>query len=337
LRRENGIDILKSISAFLVVCIHAPFPGTAGAYFTALSRIAVPVFFMITGFFYTGTVEQGGRKSTKKIGKLIINANIFFLLVNLLKTVIGGESIPAYLKDTFTFRALLQFVLFNESPLASHLWYLGAVLYVLIIVMAADHFHKRKWLYRTIPFLLAMDLIFGKYSLLLLKREFSYIYVRNFLFVGIPYFCIGMIISQYREWIEHKLKKQWVYLGVLVFSGFTILERKLLVQAGMNATRDHYLSTTFLACAVFLLFLLSFQRDLSGGEKILSHIGRKCSTLIYILHPAIIMLCSAIFGSNSMYLTFRPIIIYACSVLAVGVYQYLVNVRKKGVDGHGVS
>jgi hypothetical protein len=31
LRRENGIDILKSISAFLVVCIHAPFPGTAGA------------------------------------------------------------------------------------------------------------------------------------------------------------------------------------------------------------------------------------------------------------------------------------------------------------------
>lgn len=45
--RADNIDILKAICAFLIICIHVPFPGTVGAYFTALTRIAVPVFFMI--------------------------------------------------------------------------------------------------------------------------------------------------------------------------------------------------------------------------------------------------------------------------------------------------
>ena len=49
--RADNIDILKAICAFLIVCIHVPFPGRVGAYFTALTRIAVPVFFMITGYF----------------------------------------------------------------------------------------------------------------------------------------------------------------------------------------------------------------------------------------------------------------------------------------------
>lgn len=39
--RADNIDILKAICAFLIVCIHAPFPGVIGEYFTALTRIAV--------------------------------------------------------------------------------------------------------------------------------------------------------------------------------------------------------------------------------------------------------------------------------------------------------
>lgn len=50
--RFVGMDILKFLCAFLIVCIHRPFVGTAGAYFTALTRIAVPIFFMITGYYY---------------------------------------------------------------------------------------------------------------------------------------------------------------------------------------------------------------------------------------------------------------------------------------------
>ncbi|WP_442863929.1 hypothetical protein [Blautia sp. KLE_1732_HM_1032] len=45
----------------MIVCIHAPFPGKFGAYFTTLTRVAVPIFFMITGYFY------GKRKIIRRI------------------------------------------------------------------------------------------------------------------------------------------------------------------------------------------------------------------------------------------------------------------------------
>ena len=59
--RADNIDILKATCAFLIVCIHVPFPGVIGKYFTALTRIAVPVFFMITGYFYFDVEEKTAR------------------------------------------------------------------------------------------------------------------------------------------------------------------------------------------------------------------------------------------------------------------------------------
>ena len=38
--RAASLDVLKAICAFLVVCIHVPFPGKVGEYFTALTRVA---------------------------------------------------------------------------------------------------------------------------------------------------------------------------------------------------------------------------------------------------------------------------------------------------------
>lgn len=103
-------------------------------------------------------------------------------------------SIESFLLDTFTIENVLKFIAFNESPLKGHLWYLGAILYVLIIMHIFDKLKIEKCLVFAAPFLLMGDLILGKYSVLLLGREFPYILVCNFLFVGIPYFCIGRLI-----------------------------------------------------------------------------------------------------------------------------------------------
>ena len=78
--RADNIDILKAVCAFLIVCIHVPFPGTLGAYFTTLTRTAVPIFFMITGYFYSDVVKRGGENSQiKKLLKLVIEANLIYL------------------------------------------------------------------------------------------------------------------------------------------------------------------------------------------------------------------------------------------------------------------
>ena len=72
-KRNNSIDNLKAICTFLIVCIHVPFPGEIGAYFITLTRIAVPIFFMITGFFYLDIIFIVVQLSRQKSKLFIMN------------------------------------------------------------------------------------------------------------------------------------------------------------------------------------------------------------------------------------------------------------------------
>lgn len=124
--REENIDILKAICAFLIVCIHIPFPGTAGAYFTALTRISVPIFFMITGYFYKNTLTRKREgKKIKKIAIMILLSNWLYLVWDMLLALLKGEGLFGYLAGAFTAKNMLKFLLLNESPFSGHLWYMG--------------------------------------------------------------------------------------------------------------------------------------------------------------------------------------------------------------------
>lgn len=57
------------------------------------------------------------------------------------------------------------------------------------------------------PCLLIIDLMFGKYSLLLWEQEFSYIHLRNFLFMGLPYFGLGACIKAKKIQSKSKCKQ----------------------------------------------------------------------------------------------------------------------------------
>lgn len=262
--RNNNIDILKSICAFLIVCIHVPFPGFVGNYITAFSRIAVPIFFMITGYFYSDIMKKGRTaRQIKKILILMVEANLVYFVWKWFYISVSSD--VNFLSTTFTVKNLLNFILFNDSPLSGHLWYLGAILYVLIITAVAKKLKITKVLYWLTPVLLIMDLVLGKYSLVLFNREFPYILVRNFLFVGIPYFCIGRMI---REGVDQKTNKNTAALLIFIFSLTTCMERFILVSADMNPTRDHYISTTFLAIAIFLFSLncgSNLDKNIVGG------------------------------------------------------------------------
>ncbi len=179
-------------------------------------------------------------------------------------------------------RAFVDFILFNENPFGFHLWYISAYLYTLIIVLILSKKNTMKYIYWAIPFLLLVDLCLGKYSIVLWHREFPYIIVRNFLCVGIPYFSIGLFLSQKHEYISKMNILRILTLGgVILFSVSSIIENRILVNVGMNATRDHYISTTFMAVSMFLLFTTYKQKT----PNLLSRMGEKDSLYIYIFHP----------------------------------------------------
>lgn len=327
--RNYGLDLLKTICAFLVICIHAPFPDLAGDILTPIARIAVPLFFMITGYYYSHTKErQKEKKQIIKIFKLFASANILYIFWSFVKAFISGESVTAFISNTFSVKSILQFMLFNESPFSGHLWYLGAILYVLVIIFLFEKKWSRQKLYPLIPVLLLMDLALGKYSLLLFGQSVPFVFIRNFICVGLPYFLIGDMLKTRNI----RMKPAKSALLSLVFVITTLAERFILGYFNVNATRDHYISTTLLAVSLFLLALHFSGKPNNRIHESLCHTGANLSSGIYILHPIFIVIISKAVEFISRYINLSvvysytaPFVVMIVTTVAIWVYKLITN------------
>lgn len=283
MKRLYSIDLLKMLCAILVIFIHVWTPYRK--YVLPITRCAVPCFFIISGYLVYSVnkliFEEHLQRSVKNIFKIFIWSTILFAFIKFLLAFKNNDF------DFLQLSTLRDFILFNENPFGFHLWYINAYLYTLLIIFFFAKKNKLIYIYRTIPFLLLMDLCLGKYSFMLWNKEFPYTYTRNFLCVGIPYFSIGMLIKQYKKQI---LKFNYLYLftfcGIILFSLGSMAEYKILVEFNKNTVRDHYISSTFLAISLFLFFITLK----SNKSTFLSRLGEKYSLYIYIFHPLFIIL-----------------------------------------------
>lgn len=326
--RVAGLDALKALCAFLVITIHANFQGIIGPYFDALARVAVPIFFMITGFFYCDTQKNGRDKlQIKKIAILCIEANLLYFLWEI--TIHLKSGVKEYILSCITLEAIINFLFFNESQFRPHLWYLSAMLYVLIIVYFLNKRFGAKakhYLYISVPFLLLVNSAFGAYSGVILGKTFLNFFVRNFAFTGIPYFSIGLFI---REHNSLHLTKLQIITGILLFSATTILEKYLLSNYLVSATHEHYISTVFTSVLLFILFQGYIENN---GTKLLQSIGRRHSTMVYIIHPILIDIFDKLSRAahiETQYFVIRPFVVFAASLLASVMWKYLLCFNRK--------
>lgn len=313
MKRLYNFDILKMVCAILIVFLHVYTPYQE--YILPLTRCAVPCFLIISGFLiYSDNItklEERLKRGIKRIISIFIWSTAVFMIVKFIFAIHNNDF------SFLSFRTLLNFVLFNVNPFGFHLWYLGAYLYTLIIVLVFCKKNKMKYLYCIVPLLLLLDLCFGKYSIVLWHREFPYILTRNFLCVGIPYFCIGMYLSKKKDCLSRINNLRFLTLGgIVLFSLFSVVENRILINVGMNATRDQYISTTFLAISLFLLFY-TFKKE---TPNLFSRLGEKDSLYIYIFHPLLIYFFSIVNNFlpefwQSIYLYTSPIMIIITTIL----------------------
>lgn len=117
----------------------------------------------------------------------------------------------------------------------------------------------------------------------------------------------------------------------------SLLERYILVRIEMNATRDHYISTTFLAVTVFL-FTLTWcgnkehdkgnHRNMKRRGVPVTIIGRKYSTWLYILHPIFITGIGTVtdkVGIYKIYSFVAPLIIYIVTIIFLILWDRFKN------------
>lgn len=72
---------------------------------------------------------------------------------------------------------------------------------------------------------------------------------------------------------------------VVWFSVTSVVENWLLIERQTNATRDHYISSTFLSISLFILFMSATQ----AKSNILCSLGERDSLYIYIFHTLFMM------------------------------------------------
>lgn len=69
LQRNQTLECCRILAAVFVVFLHVPFPGTVGKTVNCLARLAVPLFFAISGWFSYGAE---GRKLLRRMGRILL-------------------------------------------------------------------------------------------------------------------------------------------------------------------------------------------------------------------------------------------------------------------------
>lgn len=323
-KRNDNIDALKTICAFLVVCIHIKFPSNVDSLISPLERCAVPIFFMISGYFYCFSWEKKKKiNQIKKLVNLTITINIFYLVVNGSVSLVKGMSIYDYMVSTISLKKVLLLMATNDNAISGHLWYMSAIIYTLIFFNLFPELNSyKKFRYIIIVALLVGDLVLGKYSLLVLKHEFPLWMSRNFLFVGIPYFWIGNMIKEKKY---HKIHASFKLLPF--FYATSIVENYFVSVCGWETLRDHGISTTMLSVLIFTSMIRLKQRD-----SILSKIGSTYSQNIYLFHPFVISVLNMVITQGRMreiYDCCGPIIVFGVTLTILICSDFLIGQFKK--------
>lgn len=260
MQRNFSIDVVKAVAALLVICIHTGFPSVVGDYIVALCRAAVPIFLLISGFYYQIIIDRNKTLSYyKKILLLTFFSSVFYFIAN-------GIEI-SYLK-VFRWDKMLMF---SFPVTGDHLWYLYSLINVLILLAFCNKIKDRL-------FFLIPSLLLGNYILSFFPKFWLY---RNFLFTSLPYFLLGMYFYKKRDLVATLFRSKnhcilFIIWGILL----QCIEIYLYKCYNLIYVRDHYLMTPLLVVMIFSYALsVNLQK-----ENIISVIGNRYSAYIYILH-----------------------------------------------------
>lgn len=322
--RNLGVDILRFICAFLVVCIHKPFPSFIGGfYLVALARIAVPAFFMITGYFFINASQEKKRKQIKRVFFLIILSSVGYFIFDVIFFGLTSDIGAFFARFTDVKYILVECLGFNNNPFHSVLWFLSAMLYTLIILYFCSKKFDLSKLFFLIPILLVGNLLFFVFFPLFINgfEEIFLIYRRNFIFIGIPFTLLGAFVKKNGT----KFRIKCYFLLTCLFTITLFIERFVYDMFGLP-NPEYYVSVIPLVYCVFVLFLnIPFKGKFF--EKI-SLLGKKYSLGIYIVHYGIIhvfdyLVNNYITSIKNIYSFVAPLLVFVLSLFLSWLWGFL--------------
>ncbi|MFC4302411.1 acyltransferase [Cohnella boryungensis] len=291
--RNAAIDLWRVVAIFGIVVIHAePFMRleggwhTLGLFLDAISRFAVPFFFLTSGYLFAGKILLSDspkayyRKYASKLLKLYFIWQALYLLYDAATLQISGYH--TYRQALADFQAmglsdlvkipvgLLYYGLYSSGY---HLWFLTSLVACIAVIY---HCHRRGWIKRLLAVSAVLHVvgIIGESYLGGFPRDFM---ARDALFFGLFYTTSGFALFRYREIVATAFA--WPrsrFLWLIAGSALTqYAERTWLTVSG------DYSFATAIGCGGLFLMLMRFPDW--GRHSVLSRMGRR-SVGIYLVH-----------------------------------------------------
>ena len=124
--RNNCLNLLKCVACVGVVFIHVAFPGFWGGIIKGLFYFAVPLFYMISGYYAYGCTCERIKKRLMKIVKKMLFAIIFLLFFEILLHAYNS-TLVMWLDDFLSWKTFVKMIVFCTIDWAIPLWYLIAM------------------------------------------------------------------------------------------------------------------------------------------------------------------------------------------------------------------
>ena len=306
--RNLWLDLFKICMCWMIISIH--FVWETYSYYPVY-RLAVPLFFLISGYFNyrkeEGKRQNGALNFIKRSAKYMAFGFGFYILFDFILCYVDGKGVGYYFTTLFYENILFDFFFLNRPITYSgaQLWFLIALFVVSLVHYALVRYKKEKWYRWIVPIGLAIQLFFGAYMRVFQETDMPIRYTRNAWFNGLPFFGLGYLLAQFDL---HK-KKWYTGLYLILAVAFTLLQ----IPEGHFVEAEVYASTV--PAAVFtLLFFLGLPSP--KGEFYYKWLGKNMSFYVYILHMAVGIVVGRIWVFENLFL--RSLVILGISV---GLYE----------------
>ena len=297
-RQYPLLDILKFAFAIVIIGIHSDVFADFKLLdmgFGVFSKLAVPMFFAISGFLFFQTQKHRLGKFIKRSGILYIIFSVFFFILSCIILNIAESA---------------DFIIITLTRGYRHLWFLYALMTGMAVLVLMDRFISKKQIITAISGILLFAGCFlntyGPAANITSETDLFYMGVFRGIFEALPALTAGMLIARRKK----VCRPQLAILGALICFGLFCAETLFVIKQLHVITTICWFFTV--PCVYFILLLGTAESSIKN-----TLFFRKTATLIYLIHPAFV-LCLA--GIIPLGLQLFGIACAGSTALAAGVY-----------------
>jgi surface polysaccharide O-acyltransferase-like enzyme len=318
------VDLVRVVGAFLVVVAHVTYHGSGSvfisSYYFILSRVAVPLFFMVSGYLLLRKEEPYGDFFRKRALKVFVP----FLVWSVIYLLWKGEGF----NQEFSIKIVASYILkIVRGPRENHLWFFYALIGLYLFTPILRVFVAKASLRDLFYFCGLWFLVVPVFSFV---QEFTPIRIgfELYFIAGYSgYFMLGYLLGKFQY---TRLQLYGLAFLFLIFSvGTTLLDTRLESEYFTS-----YLSVNIVLMTAFAFILLREVQISDSVNNFLVPLSR-ASFGIYLAHVIVLAELEKLpfvsgwlsIGSSEYMIPLIGLLVFLISFVLVAVIQKIPVLR----------